>query len=235
MSDVILVVEDELRIADLVCKYLALERFEYVHAESGEEALAVINSQHIDLVLLDLMLPGIDGIEVCSRIRQSHNMPIIMLTARVDEIDRLIGFAKGADDYVCKPFMPKELMARINAVLRRVNKRKKIKMLSQGDLVLDTTSYAAKLDDTELNLTKIEFTLLATLMTHPNKVFTREELLTSVQGKYSVAYERNIDTHIKNIRKKIDSDISEHSRIKSIYGVGYKLDIAYALEHTNFY
>lgn len=235
MSDRILVVEDELRIADLICKYLALDNFDYVHAESGEAALTLINSQHIDLVLLDLMLPGIDGIEVCSRIRQSHNIPIIILTARVDEVDRLIGFAKGADDYVCKPFMPKELMARINAVLRRVGKQKKIKMLSQGNLVLDTASYAAKLEDVELNLTKIEFTLLATLMAHPNKVFTREELLTSVQGKYSVAYERNIDTHIKNIRKKIDNEPGDHSRIKAIYGVGYKLDVTYELERSNLY
>jgi len=224
MNQTILVVEDEVKIADLVCKYLELENFTAMQAHNGQQALEQYFCYKPDLVVLDIMLPDMDGIEVCSHIRENAQTPVIMLTARVDEIDRLIGFAKGADDYVCKPFKPKELIARIHAVLRRSSPATPPHILKRGSLQIDTDAHSASIASVELNLTKIEFNLLCSLMQRPNKVFTREELLTSVQGKYSEGYERNIDTHIKNLRKKMNNESTQQNSIRSIYGVGYKLN-----------
>ena len=224
MPQRILVIEDQPKIAELICKYLNMEQFSFHHIVSGTVALKENLINHFDLILLDLMLPDMNGINVCTAIRKRSDIPIIMLTARVDEADRLLGFAKGADDYVCKPFNPKELMARIHAVLRRAHKTDLSKhKLIQGALELDMVSYVAKCCGSELNLTKLEFSILSALLARPNKVFTREELLSLVQSKYTEGYTRNIDTHIKNLRRKLDHENLTTSRIKSIYGVGYKL------------
>ncbi len=222
MNETILVAEDELKISNLICKYLTVEGYKYLQADTGIKAVSQFMELKPDLVILDLMLPGIDGIAVCEEIRKTSSTPIIMLTARVDEIDRLMGFAKGADDYVCKPFNPKELMARVKAILRRSQPVKKDNLLTLGPIKLVIDEHCVWVNDKEVQLTQIEFNLLGTMMTKPNQVFSRENLLTASQGSYSESYERTIDFHIKNLRKKINTS-PEYNYIKTIYGVGYKL------------
>lgn len=222
MNATVLIVEDEKKIAELISKYLVIEGFSCVRAENGEEALSLMAQLNPDVIILDVMLPGMDGVAVCEQVRRRSDVPIIMLTARVEEVDRLIGFAKGADDYVCKPFNPKELVARVHAILRRVRPPTQKNTLVHNDIELSVDEHTVKVSGTDVQLTQIEFTLLHTLMACPHQVFSREDLLTSVHGKYSESYERTIDFHIKNLRKKINAE-AQTRYIKTIYGIGYKL------------
>lgn len=220
----ILIVEDELKIANLISKYLELEGYLSTHVIDGNEATNTYKKCQADLVILDLMLPNKNGIEICKKLRETSNVPIIMLTARVEEIDKLIGFDAGADDYVCKPFKPKELMARVKALLKRANlsQPKATSVIEKGTVKLDTNSHKVFVKNQEITLTLNEFNLLKIFLECPNKVFSRQELLKITQGKYFESYERTIDSHIKNLRKKLNK-VDEHTHyIKSIYGVGYQ-------------
>lgn len=221
----ILVVEDEVKILDLIAKYLTLEHHDCLRATSGTGALEIFNAHRPDLIILDVMLPDLDGLEVCKEIRRKSTVPIIMLTARVDEIDRLLGFENGADDYVCKPFIPRELTARIKAILRRARPGEiKPLRLYHGPFEVDLDRHVAKLNGVDTPLTSIEFTLLAALVEQPGKTFSRQDLLTIAHGDRSGKDLRTIDSHIKNLRKKIDSIAPESRCIESVYGVGYRLN-----------
>ena len=221
MSISILIVEDEIKIADVICKYLALEGFSSQHAETGRQALTLMEKERFQLVILDVMLPDLDGFAVCEKIRATSFIPIIMLTARVENVDRLTGFSKGADDYLCKPFFPPELIARVKAVLRRTEAHSSRNVLIYDSITLVINEHNVTVDTQEVSLTQIEFNLLTMFMTSPHQVFTREELLEGIHGKYSETYERTIDFHIKNLRKKINIG-HDCKYIKTIYGVGYR-------------
>jgi two-component system response regulator BaeR len=222
----ILVIEDEVKIAELIEKYLYLEGFKTSLIHDGNCALDAVNELNPDLIILDIMLPGTNGIELCSKIRQYSDVPIIMLTARVEEIDHLIGFDVGADDYVTKPFKPKELMARVKAILkRRRMPSSKPSTFIAGNIIVDPSEYKVLVKNEELKLTINEFSLLKILIASPNKVFSRQDLLTMTQGKYFESYERSIDSHIKNLRKKLTQADPDSHYIESIYGVGYKFKI----------
>lgn len=222
----ILVIEDEVKIAELIEKYLYLEGYKTSLIHDGNCALDAVNELNPDLIILDIMLPGTNGIELCSKIRQYSDVPIIMLTARVEEIDHLIGFDVGADDYVTKPFKPKELMARVKAILkRRRMPSSKPSTFTAGNIIVDPSEYKVLVKNEELKLTINEFSLLKILIASPNKVFSRQDLLTMTQGKYFESYERSIDSHIKNLRKKLTQADPDSHYIESIYGVGYKFKI----------
>jgi two-component system response regulator BaeR len=222
----ILVIEDEVKIAELIEKYLYLEGYKTSLIHDGNCALDAVNELNPDLIILDIMLPGTNGIELCSKIRQYSDVPIIMLTARVEEIDHLIGFDVGADDYVTKPFKPKELMARVKAILkRRRMPSSKPSTFIAGNIIVDPSEYKVLVKNEELKLTINEFSLLKILIASPNKVFSRQDLLTMTQGKYFESYERSIDSHIKNLRKKLTQADPDSHYIESIYGVGYKFKI----------
>jgi len=219
----ILIVEDEDKIADLIRKYLKLEGYDSTIAHTGNEALSKFHSVSPDLVVLDIMLPDMDGLDICKNLRAFSNVPIIMLTARVEEVDRLMGFEVGADDYVCKPFIPRELVARIRAILNRVAGSSGKKTLTVGALTLDSSQHKVTVDSIEIKLTQNEFSLLKVMMSTPNRVYSRQELLTATQGQSIDIYERTIDTHIKNLRKKLNKAVPSANFIESIYGIGYKL------------
>jgi len=220
----ILIVEDELKIANLISKYLILEGYDSSHVSDGNNALSTYQECQADLVVLDIMLPNVNGIEICESIREISDVPIIMLTARVEEIDKLIGFDVGADDYVSKPFKPKELMARIKAVLKRVNHTPEShsSTIESGSIALDIVTHKVFVKNQEVVLTLNEFNLLKIFLEYPNKVFSRQELLKITQGKYFESYERTVDSHIKNLRKKLTKVEPNTHYIKSIYGVGYQ-------------
>lgn len=220
----ILIVEDEFKIANLISKYLILEGYESSHVSDGKDALTVFQECQADLVVLDIMLPNVNGIDICKSIREISDVPIIMLTARVEEIDKLIGFDVGADDYVSKPFKPKELMARIKAVLKRVNhtQESSSSIIESGSITLDAVTHKVFVKNQEVVLTLNEFNLLKVFLECPNKVFSRQELLKTTQGKYFESYERTVDSHIKNLRKKLTKVDPNTHYIKSIYGVGYQ-------------
>lgn len=220
----ILLVEDEPRIAQLIIKYFELEGYQYTWLNSGEKVIEQIEAITPELCILDLMLPEVSGIDLCKQIRTFSNLPIIMLTARVEEIDKLIGFKAGADDYVCKPFSPKELMARVEALLKRSQQRTpQTSVLSFEHIELDESKFLATVGNKKLNLTTNEFNLLKTLMQQPEKVFTRKELLLAVKQHELEIYERTIDTHIKNLRKKLAEASGGENYIVSVYGLGYSL------------
>ncbi|MCF7500577.1 response regulator transcription factor [Pseudoalteromonas sp. L1] len=222
----ILIIEDEAKIAELLEKYLYLEGYQTSLIHDGNLVLNAVNELNPDLIILDIMLPGVNGIELCSKIRQTSDVPIIMLTARVEEIDHLIGFDVGADDYVTKPFKPKELMARVKAILKRRRMPTNTRSTFQaGTIVLNPSEHKVLVKDEELKLTINEFSLLKILIASPNKVFSRQDLLTLTQGKYFESYERSIDSHIKNLRKKLTVADPQNHYIESIYGVGYKFKI----------
>jgi two-component system, OmpR family, alkaline phosphatase synthesis response regulator PhoP len=223
MNELILVVDDEPKIVKLARDYLEQGGFRVVTAADGIAALAVARSARPDLIVLDLKLPGKDGLDVCRTLRRDSDVPIIMLTARVEEIDRLIGLELGADDYITKPFSPRELVARVRAVLRRVQGSVRQPGLIQvADLEIDLNGRRVKRNSESITLTRSEFNLLVMLAQHPGQAFTREQLLTHL---YDVAYEgfaRSIDAHIKNLRQKLESDPTEPRYILTVFGVGYK-------------
>jgi two-component system response regulator BaeR len=221
----ILIVEDEPKIASLLEDYLRSRggyRCRTVHR--GDEALDAFHAEKPDLVLLDLMLPGLDGIEVCKTLRAESSVPIIMVTARIEEIDRLLGLELGADDYICKPFSPREVVARVKAVLRRTMNSGMSGDSGAAGLVLDRERFLASLNGTPLDLTPVEFALLEALQTRPGSVLTREQLLDRMYDDYRVVSDRAVDTHIKNLRKKIAAVDPDLEAIESIYGLGYRFN-----------
>jgi two-component system response regulator BaeR len=218
----ILIVEDERKIAELLKDYLSKAGFTVTCLTRGDEAVVKINRTAPALVLLDIMLPGADGITVCREVRKFSDVPIIMVTAKVEEIDRLIGLEIGADDYICKPFSPREVVARVKAVLRRAGPGQSFQQLAAGPIVLDKTTRQVTIDGQPIILTPSEFGLLNVLMASPERVFSRSELLDKVQGYQYAGYDRTIDSHIKNLRKKIAARLPGKEIILTLYGVGYK-------------
>jgi len=221
----VLVVEDESKIAALLRDYLVAADFLVTIVERGDLAVAEVRKNPPALVILDIMLPGMDGMDVCREIRKFSTIPIIMVTARVEEIDRIVGLELGADDYVCKPFSPREMVARVKAVLRRGQTQLEELQLKVGPISMDCATREVTVGGKPVSLTPKEFALLNALMARPNRVFTRGELLDLVQGYSCDGYERTIDSHIKNLRKKMAGNFAEQEVISTVHGVGYKLGI----------
>ena len=226
MGQTILVVDDEARIVKLVRDYLERAGFDVLAARDGETALTLARVERPDLIVLDLMLPGVDGLDVCRRLRRESGVPIIMLTARVEEADRIVGLELGADDYVTKPFSPGELVARVRATLRRASGEVgPSTMLRAGDVELDTASLTATVAGRPVDLTSTEFQLLAMLVRQPGRIFSREQLLEAIHGVAFDGYDRSVDSHVKNLRRKIESDPRQPSYIQTVYGVGYRFGV----------
>jgi two-component system alkaline phosphatase synthesis response regulator PhoP len=223
MGQTILVVDDEARIVKLVRDYLERAGFDVVAAYDGETALVMTRRERPDLIVLDLMLPGVDGLDVCRRLRRESGVPIIMLTARVEEADRIVGLELGADDYVTKPFSPRELVARVRATLRRSRgEMGPTTVLRAADVELDTAALSATIAGQPVDLTPTEFQLLATLVRQPGRIFSREQLLEAVHGVAIDSYDRSVDSHIKNLRRKMEPDPRQPRYIQTVYGVGYR-------------
>ena len=224
MPQTILIVDDEKRLVSLVQSYLAQEGYRAVTAYNGKDALVVAEKENPDLIILDIMMPEMNGYEFMRSHRAEKDTPIIMLTAKVEDDDKIIGLELGADDYVTKPFKPRELMARVRNVLRRVGKNEpKGKTLKVLDITLDRDSREVFAGERSVDLTPSEFDLLAALMGAPGRVFSRLDLLDVIQGVRYEGYERTIDTHIKNLRSKIEEDPRKPQYIETVYGVGYRL------------
>ncbi len=224
MPKTILVVDDEPKIVGLCRDYLSAAGFEVITAEDGIKGLTLARRENPDLVVLDLMLPGMDGLDVCRELRKESNVPIIMLTARVEESDKLVGLELGADDYLTKPFSPRELVARVRTVLRRVGGVTPSEVIRTEKIILDRTRYRAELPDREVTLTPTEFEILATLVSQPGRIFSRAQLLNAARGVSFESYERAIDSHIRNLRKKIEPSEGEPTHIITVHGVGYKFE-----------
>lgn len=223
MSKTILIVDDEERLVSLVRAYLEQEGFQVVTARDGREALFVARQAHPDLIVLDLMMPEMDGYEFLRVHRQEENTPVIMLTARIEETDRILGLELGADDYVTKPFSPRELAARVRAVLRRSGQEApKADILQQGSVRLDREAHLVTVEGKPVDLTPSEFDLLSTLMATPGRAFSRLELLDRIQGTAFEGYERTIDVHVKNLRAKLEEDAHSPRYIETVYGIGYR-------------
>ena len=219
----VLVVEDEIEIARVVRDYLDKAGFEVIVVGDGGSAIASVRSAKPDLLVLDLGLPGRDGLDVAREIRRWSNTPIVMLTARGDETDRVVGLELGADDYVVKPFSPKELVARIRAVLRRTRAAERgAEVLRAADVVIDTGKMRVTVAGRPVELTPTEFQLLSTLVAEPGRVFTRGQLLDAVHGMAIESYERAIDAHVKNIRRKIEAEPGSPRYLLTVHGVGYR-------------
>lgn len=225
----ILVVDDNRKIVDVLQAYLQSEGFEVVTAFDGASALGLARETRPDLALLDVMLPGMDGIELTRTLQKELDLPVILVTARTDEIDRLIGLEVGADDYVSKPFSPREVVARVKAVLRRSERRSDpsgpADLIEAGDLVIHPEGRSATVQGRPLQLTRTEFDLLATMAAHPGRVYTRMQLMEAAQGVAFEGYERTIDAHIKNLRRKLDDGPRESRYIWTVFGVGYKVEV----------
>jgi two-component system, OmpR family, alkaline phosphatase synthesis response regulator PhoP len=219
----VLVVEDEMEIARVVRDYLARAGFEVIVVGDAGSALASVRGAKPDLLVLDLGLPGGDGLDVAREVRRRSNTPIVMLTARGDESDRIVGLELGADDYVVKPFSPKELVARVRAVLRRTAASgRPDEVLRVDDVAIDTGKRQVKVADRAVELTPTEFQLLVTLARQPGRVFTRSQLLDAVHGAAIESYERAIDAHVKNIRRKIEPTPGAPRYVQTVHGVGYR-------------
>jgi len=217
----VLVVEDEPKLAALMADYLQQSGYAAEIIGDGLAVLPWLRREKVDLVLLDLMLPGRDGLDILRELRSFSALPVIMVTARVEEIDRLLGLELGADDYICKPFSPREVVVRVKAVLRR----------GKGDnganefLRLDSERFEAFVDGKPLKLTRTEFNLLQRLSTHPGRVYSRDQLLDTIYDDHRVVSERTVDSHIKNLRRKISEASPQRDPIQSVYGVGYKFEV----------
>ena len=224
MARKILVVDDEKKIVEILEAYLEREGYQVITAYDGKSALELVRSSTPDLIILDLMLPEVSGWDVCRELRQTSDVPVIMLTARDDTTDKIVGLELGADDYVTKPFDPKEVISRVRAVLRRSESKTAIKaVLKVGDISIDTEKRLVRHGDSNIELTPIEFEILRVLAENPGRVYSRMQLLDKVQGDAYEGYERTIDSHIKNLRRKLEL-APEHPRyIITVYGVGYKL------------
>jgi len=219
----ILVVDDEPRIAEIARDYLERAGFKVTTAGSGADALAFARSRRPDLIVLDLGLPHVDGLDVTRTLRRQSSVPIIMLTARVDESDKLIGLELGADDYVTKPFSPKELVARVRAVFRRIDAApERGDIIRAGEVTLDKRRMQASVGAQSIDLTSTEFELLATLASQPGRVFTRAQLLDAIRGVEVESFDRAIDAHVKNVRRKLEPDPRNPRYVLTVHGVGYK-------------
>ncbi|MBV2361503.1 response regulator [Thalassococcus sp. CAU 1522] len=216
----ILIVEDEIALAEVVRDYLRSDGMEVELLSTGTHAVETVLAKRHDLIILDLMLPGVDGLTICRELRQRSDVPIIMTTARVEEIDRLLGLELGADDYVCKPYSPRELVARVRAVLRRRPSGGQATETEAVRLHIDPEKWRATLDGADLDLTRREFSLLAALAARPGRVFSRDQLLSLAFPDDTEVFDRTIDSHIRNIRRKIHSK-TDWDPIRSVYGVGY--------------
>jgi DNA-binding response OmpR family regulator len=224
MSKKILIIDDEAKIVEICQDYLKAAGFSVVTSLDGEGGLEKARREKPDLILLDLMLPGIDGLDICRELRKESNTPIIMLTARVEETDKLIGLEIGADDYITKPFSPREMVARVRTVLRRAQGDSTTEVIRAGSLTLDRNRFIVLINEQEISLTPTEFEILATLASQPGRIFSRSQLLMAVRGVAFESYERAIDSHIRNLRKKLDADMSNFEWIVTIHGVGYKFN-----------
>jgi DNA-binding response OmpR family regulator len=222
MAQTVLVVDDEPRIAAIAADYLRHAGYAVLTAADGVEALQLARTRRPDLVVLDLGLPKLGGPEVARALRADREVPIVMLTARVEESDRLLGLELGADDYITKPFSPRELVARVKAVLRRTDHGGTGGTLRLGDLTLDTARLKVSRAGAAIDLTPSEFQLLATLARHPGRVFTRAQLLDALRGEAGESFDRAIDAHVKNVRRKLEPDTRNPRYILTVYGVGYK-------------
>jgi two-component system alkaline phosphatase synthesis response regulator PhoP len=223
MSKTILVIDDEPKIVEICRDYLVAAGFDVITASDGPQGLAAARRERPDLIVLDLMLPGMDGLDVCRELRREGSTPVIMLTARVEESDKLVGLELGADDYLTKPFSPRELVARVRTVLRRASgPAAPAEVIRAGALTLDRARYRALLPDREVALTPTEFEILAALAGQPGRIFSRAQLLTVARGVAFESYERAIDSHIRNLRRKIEPSEGEPRYIITVHGVGYK-------------
>ena len=220
----VLIVEDEKKLADVLIAYLNQNQFKVTHFESGSDVVDWVKTNQPNIILLDLMLLDVNGKDLCKEIRQFSMVPIIMVTAMIDEIDRLIGLELGADDYVCKPFSPKEVVARVKAVLRR----------SEGDLnqaevydafEVNDQTYSIKLHQDRLDLTPVEFRLLKMFLQSPGRVFNRDQILNNIFEDGRIVLDRTVDTHVKNLRHKLKTASPEHDYIRSVYGIGYSFEL----------
>ena len=221
MGERVLIVEDEAKLAGLLRDYLAQDGFEASVLHRGDEVEPWVSTHDVDLVLLDLMLPGKNGLEVCKALRASSGVAIIMVTARVEEIDRLLGLELGADDYICKPFSPREVVARVKAVLRRAKRGERP---AEAGVKLDEAGYRATIGGTDLNLTAVEFQLLKVLADQPGRIYTREQLMDAMYRDERVVADRTVDSHIKKIRRKISAVLPDREVVHSVYGLGYKYE-----------
>jgi two-component system response regulator BaeR len=222
MSAHILVVEDDAKIAALLSDYLLAAGFRCSVNGNGAHALQQMRSEHFDLLVLDVMLPGMDGLAVCQQVRSFSAIPIIMLTARVEEIDRLLGLDSGADDYVCKPFSPREVVARVRAHLRRADL---LQVRNQGPWQVDRVQLRILHDGVPLPLTPVEFRVLAELIDHPDRVYSRQQLLDVAHEDQRDTNDRAVDSHIKNIRRKLAAQLPGVDCLQSVYGVGYRFEM----------
>ena len=220
----VLIVEDEKKLADVLIAYLNQNQFKVTHFDSGSNVVDWVKTNQPNIILLDLMLPDVNGKDLCKAIREFSMVPIIMVTAMIDEIDRLIGLELGADDYVCKPFSPKEVVARVKAVLRR----------SGGDLnhgqvydafEVNDQTYSIKLHRDRLDLTPVEFRLLKMFLQSPGRVFNRDQILNNIFEDGRIVLDRTVDTHVKNLRHKLKTASPEHDYIRSVYGIGYSFEL----------
>ncbi len=223
MNELILVVDDEPKIVKLARDYLERNGFRVATAVDGQTALSIARHDNPALIVLDLNLPGMDGLDVCRTLRRESDVPIIMLTARIEETDRLIGLELGADDYITKPFSPRELVARVRAVLRRVKGGvHQPGLIHTGDLEIDMQGIRVNQNSQPVHLTRIEFNLLAFFAQHPGQAFSRERLLEQLHGYSHDGFDRSIDAHVKNLRRKIEPDPSNPTYILTVYGIGYR-------------
>jgi DNA-binding response OmpR family regulator len=219
----VLVVDDDHTVREVVVSYLRASKYDVVEAADGETALKEMRTQPADLVVLDLMLPGIDGLEVCQRLRQTSDVPVIMLTALGSETDRVVGLERGADDYVTKPFSPRELVLRVDSVLRRAGERAAPTggTVADGDLIVDSGKHQATRDGAPLALTGREFDLLRFLLENPGQAFSREELLQRVWG-WSFGDQSTVTVHVRRLREKVETDPTRPTRLVTVWGVGYR-------------
>jgi DNA-binding response OmpR family regulator len=221
----ILVVDDEKKLLGLVRAYLEKDGYQVFEATDGDAAIELFRKCSPDLMILDIMMPGIDGLEVCKRVRESSNIPIIMLSAKVEEVDRIVGLEIGADDYVTKPFSPKELVARVRAALRRSESSgSERRVAGAGPLSINLSRRTVEVEGVEVKLTPIEFAILAAMAEKPGWTFSREQLLSRAQGEYYESYEKTVNTHVKNIRKKLKERADGWEFIETIHGVGYRFN-----------
>lgn len=229
-APLILIVEDEPKLARLLQDYLHASRYATRVIDDGLEVIGAVRAQEPALILLDLMLPGRDGLDLCRELRTFTQVPIIMMTARVEEIDRLLGLELGADDYICKPYQPREVVARVRSQLRRVAWLSAAASSSRGSgsltaLEVDADGYDARIDGVSLGLTPVEFRLLQCLCEHPGRVFSRAQLMDRAYTDQRIVSDRTVDTHIKNLRRKVQGQRPSWELIRSVYGVGYKLEL----------
>jgi DNA-binding response OmpR family regulator len=219
----ILIIEDEVELTRVLTSYLEQANYKVISADQGDVGLSTWSQKRPDLVILDLNLPGMDGLDIAREIRRKADTPIIMVTARVEETDRLIGLELGADDYITKPFSPREVVARVRAVLRRAGSNQESQdLLRLGALEIDLSGHEVSRDDERIDLTPTEFTLLQVMASQPGRVFSRLQLLEASQGSAYEGYERTIDAHIKNLRAKIEPDAKEPIYIETVFGIGYR-------------